>query len=892
MSKSAMSESAKSESAKTEHVKSYVVNRRGEHEKVHYDAITARNEDLCTNPRYGSALDEIDCPLLTQEIVARFRNGMTTRELDALTVRVCVASAIRSPDYNRLAARICVSDLHKRIPKSILAAVSAIVDAAPDAASVRYSDEYLGILRRAGPAIDAHLQLDRDYRLGYFGFQTMAMSYLMAPKNREEQSTLMSTVPMELPQHFFMRVALAVFCGKPDRRGHEAPEADFAVSLAKALAYYTELSFQRLSHATPTALNAGTKRSQLSSCFGLAPGDDLRSLLDVIVDTGLISKWSGGESIWLHSMRSEGMLIRGTGGRSNGITHYVRMLNEEQSWINQGGARKGAFAVYLSPDHADIFAFLRMGREKGVKLNAPDLKYGLFVSDRFMRALKRKLEGGDDTWHLFDPDTAPGLHRVHSAEYDALYDRYVAEGKFKSVTTASEIFLEFFRTLNEKGNPYFVFKDHMNARNNLEHIATICMSNLCTEIGLPCWSDFEAEFFGAEKGKGETFVCNLGAICLESFVWADGVVRDPAQWGAVGAIFDLKSMRAAATMMQEACDNVIDLTFYPTPNAERSNRRHRPIGIGFMGMADAHRRAKTLYGTAAAMDLEQALVATIHQGALAGSVRLGEERGSYPSLTQSQNGKTAPALRGLLQPDMWARDGLLRADWEEHLHGLTGGVVAPAGWAHIREKAKAGHMRNSLLTAAMPTATTSNMVDQCEGADLYMSAVYTRETLAGEFVVIDRHLIRELRELGLWSESMRLAILNAPGQSIQAIQAIPFEVRRRYKTAREVDPRFIARHAGARSPFIDQSQSTNYYTTQLTVETVLTALLESWELGNKTGSYYWHSSAASSGHSATSARPAAAAAAAAEDAEDADDGELPTCRLMRKNGIDCVECGV
>ncbi len=473
----------------------YVVDRRGAHVAVQFDKITARNEALRTNPKYGPVLAAIDSSAITAEIVRRFRNGMTTRELDVETAATCADRASHHSDYEWLAARVHVNDLHKRTPRGLGEMVRALAAAAADARCVRLSPEYAAIVERASAAIDARLEFSRDYRLRHFGFQTMARGYLLRPGARSEESSLLDTQLMERPQHLYMRIALGIFVCRADKRGHEAPEEAFGRRLAAAFQLYDALSLQLVSHATPTILNAGTKVTQLSSCFQTATGDDLHQLLLTHLHIGDISKWSGGVSLWLHNVRAEGALIRGTGGRSTGLKHYVRMLNDLQMYVDQGGNRPGAFAIYLSVDHDDIFTLLAQGRLKGEEtlkeVAAPDLKLALWVSDLYMEALAAQLrnaaaveagepddpEAGD--WYLFCPDEAPGLHLTWGDAYRELYERYVAEGRYRRRVKAGDIMEAAFKNWAQGGTPYVVNKCPVNRKSNMQNVAPICSSNLC-----------------------------------------------------------------------------------------------------------------------------------------------------------------------------------------------------------------------------------------------------------------------------------------------------------------------------------------------------------------------------------------------------------------------------
>jgi ribonucleoside-diphosphate reductase alpha subunit len=866
---------------------SHVVDRHGRKIRIRFDEITRRNEALCREPQYGQRLGAIDAPLITAQVVARFANGMTTRQLDALTVGVCTGLTTHHPDYARLAARICVSDLHKRTPAGLDEMVGVILAAAAERRAARYSAEYVGIVRRCCDAINARLDFRRDYMFSFFGFQTLARSYLIRAGQRADISTLLDDVVMERPQHLYMRVALILFCGTPDRRGHEAPGELFAQRLQRAFAYYDRLSRHEVSNATPTMLNAGTEHQQLSSCFQFAPGDDLESLMDTLKATGETAKWSGGVSHRLSAVRAEGSAIKTTGGKSSGIKRYIKVLNELQLYVDQGGNRPGAYAEYLAVWHDDVFTFLKLGRIKGEVLNAPDLKYALMVPDLFMRALRRGLKGGDgqDDWYLFSPDNAPRLYCTWGAEFEELYARYVAEGRFTRKVRARDIIREAFTTWRQTGTPYVLFADHVNGKSMLQHVATITSSNLCTEVTLPTWADFEAKDFNAEKG--EHGVCNLGALCLGSFVRDAENGGPPEEHPDVAALLreqvDVAGLMAAARLLTEALDNVIDITFTPTEAGRRSNARHRPLAIGDMGLADVFRKLRLSFGSPEARRVDMALHAAIYYAAACASSELAETRGHFPSMFDRQSGKPSPAAAGKLQPDLWADAGHLAPGWEAEIEELLGPLLPAAAWDALRGRVRRGLLRNCYLTSLMPTASTSNIVGQNECIEPVVSTIYTRKTQAGDFTLVDQYLVAELLRRGLWSDEMRRAIIAADG-SVQHIQAIPEDVRRRFKTARELDPRLIVLHAAARGPFVSQSQSLNHFFEELTLPNVLTVLFLAWEKGLPTGSYYMYSAPAA-GTQKTSIRAPAH--------NDEQKARGPTeGAVCHKDDDGCLSCGV
>jgi ribonucleoside-diphosphate reductase alpha subunit len=836
--------------------KSYVVDRHGAQVPVRFDQITARNEELCSDSRYGPELASLDCPTITAMVVSRFRPGMTTRELDAETAALCTQLATHHSDYERLAARIFISDLHKRTPAALTAMAADIHRAAAGAS--RLSPALRAVLALAGEAVDAALVHDRDFRLRFFGYQTMAGSYLIRPAVRDVDSTLLDDQLAERPQHLYMRIALGVFAVPTPAEfrtlgsieGSARQRDRVMASLPAAFEFYHALSTQRVSNATPTMLNSGTVVPQLSSCFQYGTADDLRQLFKSVKDVALTSKWSGGVSIWLHGVRAEGAVIRSTNGRSSGIKRYVKILNDTQMYVDQGGKRPGAFAVYLGVDHADIHTFLRIARLKGEEANkglsAPDLKYALWVPDLFMEALEAQIaaeakpgasEGSENKsratagdWHLFSPDEAPGLHLAYGNEYRALYAKYVAEGRYRRVVKAKDVVLEAFETWSQVGTPYVMYKDAINRCSNLANVAPICSGNLCSEVLMPSWSRHDApefaRFHPGNAAGGETGVCNLAAICLESFL------RVPPGTPRGAVELDWAGIAAAARLEVRALNRVIDQTAYPTEDGRRSNVRHRPIGIGIMGLADVLARLKLSYGSPEALSVARGIAAVIYHAAVAESAALARADGPYETFPGS------PISAGRLQPDLWVASDKLGAGWEEQVEIDTGGYLTPKHWSELRVAAAAG-VRNCYVTAYMPTATTSNIVGQNESFEPFTANIYTRKTLAGEFIVVNRHLMAELGELGLWNDEMRRAVLAAQG-SVQGIAAIPFEIRRRYRTARELHQTFILRTAAAMAPFICQSMSMNAFFNAPDLPKILRFLLEGWRMGLKTGMYYCH----------------------------------------------------
>lgn len=857
-------------------VRRYVVDRRGNAVDVRFDRITDRLSALCAEPRCGRALEAVDVIGVVTAVIDRFRNGMTTRELDLAAAEVCAERSTRHREYDLLAARILVSDLHKRTPESMRDMI-AVLRRSP---ACRVADGLAAAVARGGAAIDARLDFARDYRFGLFGYQTLARIFLQTGGERNEVT--------ERPQHLYMRVALGVFA----QAAADAPEPVWARALEEAFEFYDALSLHLVSNASPTMLNVGTPYPQASSCYQMSVGDDMVSLMMTVGELGIISCKSAGISLALHEMRSIGSLIRSTGGTAKGVCAYAPIINDVQIYSDQGGRRPGAVAIYLAVDHADVLSFIEMARPTNPGVyKAAELKYALWVPDRFMRVLAAEIAaeaaGAAETaaaveaagvsveareeaaktakakaasvakaagaWHIFDPRVAPGLQLVHGAAYDALYEQYVAEGRYCKCIRASDIIHAAHKSWAACGVPYVLFKDHINAKTNMMNVAPITSSNLCAEITLPCWSNFDAEKYGAfhpdNAAGGEIGVCNLASICLESFV-------DAAHCLDYGGII------AAAALEARVLNRVIDLNAYPDEKARRSNRRHRPIGIGIMGFADVLADLRIAYGSTKALTIAQAAAACVYYGAASQSAADAVAEGPYASYAGS------PVSAGRLTPDLWAERGELAADWEDAIAATTRGALTPAMWAELRRAAATTGMRNAYLTAMMPTATTSNVVGQNECFEPFTSNLYTRQTLAGEFVLVNRHLVRELSLLGLWNEELRRDIVARQG-SVKGHPRIPADVARRYLTAREIHPTKVVRTAAALAPFVCQSLSMNLWLAAPDLPRILRFLFEAHAAGLKTGMYYCHTLPAAAPRAPASAAasasntPASAAAAAA-----------------------------
>jgi ribonucleoside-diphosphate reductase alpha subunit len=802
----------------------YVLNRANEKINVDFSRITDRNRELSNNEYYGRKLEFVDLQKITDEVSKRFKNGMTTSQLDLETSRICSQKSTLHSDYEYLAARVLISDLQKRIPYTM----SEFVNFMSLGKYCRYSKKFIDITKKYSQYIDNIIHYERDYLYKIFGFSVLSKSYLI--KLPDDESIF------ELPQYMYARIAISIFLD----------ENSDQTDINNMRKFYDMISTHKISNATPTILNAGTKFQQLSSCFQMAAGDDFESLFDTVKYAAIASKWSGGISIWLHNIRAEGSVIKCSGGRSTGIRKYVKILNEVQLYSDQGGNRPGAFVAYLALDHHDIFTFLKIGRLKGEESmlisNSPDLKYGIWIPDLFWKKLIEQIEyeeseNRDDKkdstagdWYLFSPDDAPGLYLSCGKEYENLYNKYVSEGRYRSKTKAGEIIKEAYKNWTQGGTPYVLNKDHTNSKSNMKNVAPICSSNLCTEITIPSWSDYDTDTFkqfNKDNTSGEFGVCTLAAICLPSFV----------KEGINGKEIDYDGIAKAVYIEVIALNKIIDKNEYTCEQGRRSSLRHRPIGIGIMGLADVFALLNIPYGSVRSMAVARSISAVIYYSALKQSYKLAKQDGPYSSF------KGSPISEGKLQPDLWVENGHFQADWEDEIEKITKQYIKKYKWDKIREKIKIFGIRNAYLTAYMPTASTSSIAGINECFEPFTSNFYTKHTTTGENVIVNKYLINDLVKLNLWNDDMRRQILNNQG-SIQNIENIPTNIKNIYRTAREIHPELYIKMCKSMAPFVCQSMSMNLFITEPNLSVILRFLISGWKEGLKTGMYYCHTSPA------------------------------------------------
>ena len=754
-----------------------VVKRDGRKEDVSFDKVLERIRKACAQP---VALN-VNATAIAQRVIDQIFDGVRTSQLDDLACQLAVSLSTLHLDYGTLAARIAVSNHQKNTEASFTKVMDALASQKmPQTGEpVSYiSQEILDIVHTHGAEIDAYISHDRDYLFDYFGFKTLEKSYLLRDSSKNV---------LERPQHMWMRVSLALW-GSTD--------------LKRAFETYDLMSTKKFTHATPTLFNAGTPRQQLSSCFLLAMADDsISGIYKTLGDCAAISKHAGGIGLHVHNVRARGSVIRGTNGTSNGLIPMLRVFNNTARYVDQGGGkRNGSFAIYLEPWHADVEDFLRLKLNTGSEEErARDLFYALWISDLFME----RVEAGGE-WSLFCPNEAPGLADVYGDEFRALYERYEREGRARKTVSAQKLWFQILDTQMETGTPYLLYKDAANAKSNQKNLGTIKSSNLCTEI---------LEYSSAD----EQAVCNLASIGLPAFVreeqvtHVDGITFSERQ-------FDFDEFRRVVKIATTNLNRVIDINYYPTPETERSNMRHRPIGLGVQGLADVFALLKLPWETPEAANLNQRIFEHLYFAAAEASTEAAQRDGPYQTFAGS------PASKGILQPDMWSIKPLTDTD-------------GSLPWAELRTKIAKHGLRNSLLVAPMPTASTSQILGYNECFEPFTSNIYARRTLAGEFPVINKYLLADLIALNLWNEDLKQQLIGNNG-SIQDIDEIPESIKSLYKTTWEIKMRTLIDMAAARGAFICQSQSLNLFVAEPTYSKLSSMHIYAWKKGLKTGCYY------------------------------------------------------
>jgi len=744
----------------------YVMKRSGKRESVHFDKITSRISKL----NYGLDPKHVDPVVIAQKVIQGVYPGVTTSELDELAAQTAASFATQHPDYSVLAARISVSNLHKQTTKFFSENIEAFFNYAHPKTgepAPLVSRETYEIAMRHKDELDGAVIHDRDFDLDYFGFKTLEKSYLLK----------MNGIIAERPQHMLMRVAVGI-------HGDD---------IERVIETYDLLSQRFFTHATPTLFNAGTPRPQMSSCYLLTmKGDSIDGIYDTLKNCAVISKYAGGIGMAIHNIRASQSYIRGTNGTSNGIVPMLRVFNNTARYVDQGGGkRKGSIAVYLEPWHADIFPFLDLRKNHGNESDrARDLFYALWIPDLFMERVR-----DDGEWSLMCPNECPGLSDCYGDEFKKLYEKYEREGKARKTIKAQQLWFAILDAQVETGTPYMLYKDHANKKSNQQNLGTIKCSNLCCEI---------VEYTAPD----EAAVCNLASISLSKFVTpANDYSRE------TGA-FDFEKLYEVTKVMTRNLNRIIDRNFYPIEEAKNSNMRHRPIGIGVQGLADAFQMLKLPFESPEAHKLNRDIFETIYFGACTESMQLAKEQGPYESYEGS------PASQGKLQFDLW--DVTPSDRWD---------------WASLKEEIKENGMRNSLLLAPMPTASTAQILGNNESTEPFTSNMYNRRVLAGEFTVVNKHLLRELTSRGFWTDNVRNRII-ADGGSIQNVPEIPKQIRDVFKTVWEVSQKTILEMAADRGPYICQSQSMNVHIAEPSTKKLTSMHFYAWKKGLKTGMYY------------------------------------------------------
>ncbi|KAL5460462.1 hypothetical protein EMCRGX_G033913 [Ephydatia muelleri] len=836
-----------------------VVKRDGRKEKVMFDKITSRISKLC----YGLNQDYVDPAEITMKVISGVYNGVTTVELDTLAAETTATMTTKHPDYAILAARIAVSNLHKETKKQFSTVMDDLynyVNPKNGRHSPMISQEVHEIIVKNADRLNSAIIYDRDFNYQYFGFKVDRLHTLMGQdlflwshwfctlKHLHQQNVLIIIIfslwlPLTLersyllkingkvaerPQHMLMRVAVGIHKNDIDA----------------AIETYDLMSERWFVHASPTLFNSGTCKPQMSSCFLLCMKDDsIEGIYDTLKMCANISKSAGGIGLAAHCIRASGSYIAGTNGTSNGLVPMLRVYNNTARYVDQGGnKRPGAFAVYMEPWHADIFDFLELKKNHGAEeKRARDLFYALWIPDLFMKRVE-----SNGNWSLMCPDECPGLADVWGDKFEELYTKYEKEGRVRKVVEAQKLWFAILESQTETGTPYMLYKDSCNGKSNQQNLGTIKCSNLCTEI---------VEY----TAPNEVAVCNLASIALNMYVTSEGV-------------YDFKKLFEITKVMTRNLNKIIDVNYYPVPEAEYSNKRHRPIGIGVQGLADAFILMRYPFDSPQAEELNKKIFETIYFGALTASCELAAKYGPYDTYQGS------PVSQGILQFDMW---GVTPSDlWD---------------WATLKADIAKYGVRNSLLVAPMPTASTAQILGNNESIEPYTSNIYTRRVLSGEFQIVNHHLLKDLTDRGLWDEELKQKLIAHNG-SVQNIDEIPEDLKGLYKTVWEISQKTLINMAADRGAYIDQSQSFNVHIAEPNFGKLTSMHFYAWKKGLKTGMYYLRTQPAANAIQFTVdqrvvnevKKKQGASSGAAEDAERAKDYSDMACSLQNREG--CISC--
>ncbi|MDT8416003.1 MAG: ribonucleoside-diphosphate reductase subunit alpha [Flavobacteriaceae bacterium] len=794
----------------------YVLKRDGRKEPVMFDKITARVRKLCY-----SLSPMVDPVKVALRVIEGIYDGVTTSELDNLAAEIAATMTTTHPDYAKLAERISVSNLQKNTKKSFFETMTDLyeyVNPRTGKKAPLIADDVYEVIKNNAEFLDSAIIYNRDFNYDYFGFKTLERSYLLKINGQI----------VERPQHMLMRVSVGIHLDDLDA----------------VLETYELMSKKFFTHATPTLFNSGTPKPQMSSCFLLAMKDDsIDGIYDTLKNTAKISQSAGGIGLSIHNIRATGSYIGGTNGTSNGIVPMLRVYNDTARYVDQGGGkRKGSFAIYIEPWHADIYDFLELKKNHGKEeMRARDLFYAMWIPDLFMKRVE-----SDAAWTLMCPNECPGLFDVHSEAFEELYLKYEAEGKGRKTVRARDLWEHILESQIETGTPYMLYKDAANRKSNQKNLGTIRSSNLCTEI---------MEYTSAD----EIAVCNLASIALPMFV-KDGE-------------FDHKELFRVTKRVTKNLNRVIDRNYYPVEEARRSNMRHRPIGLGVQGLADAFIMLRMPFTSDEAKKLNQEIFETLYFAAVTASMEQAKEEGAYETFMGS------PISKGEFQHNLWGvKDEELSGRWD---------------WAKLRKQVMKHGVRNSLLVAPMPTASTSQILGNNEAFEPYTSNIYTRRVLSGEFIVVNKHLLEDLIARGLWDDGMKEEIMRANG-SVQGIERIPADLKELYKTVWEMSMKDIIDMSRQRGYFIDQSQSLNLFMENANMAKLTSMHFYAWKSGLKTGMYYLRTKSAVDAIKFTldnskKAEPQPEQVAA--EPMSADELKQLIAQAKESEGDDCLMCG-
>ena len=753
--------------------------RDGRLEQLSFDKVIYRLKKLCNDSSLG-LLETIDPDVIAQRVVSSIYDGVTSCELDEEAARIAI-SMTENPEYQKLASRIIISNAHKSTNECFSEVMERLYNNTDRSGKHTpiLADDIIEIVRRNKNTINFAIDYKRDYLFDYFGYKTLERSYLQKILNKDTDKMEVS----ERPQHLYMRVAIGI---------HKE-------NIEAVLKTYDLISQHYYTHASPTLFNGGTRLNQYSSCFLLGTEDSLEGIFKTVTDCGKISKLAGGIGLHVTNIRAKGSIIRGTNGPSDGIIPMIKVYNEVAKYINQGGKRKGSFAIYVEPWHADILEFLDLKKNQGHEdVRARDLFYAIWTPDLFMKCVE---EDGD--WYLMCPDECPGLTDVYGEEFETLYNKYVSEKRYKRIVKAQEIWSKILDSQIETGTPYIGYKDAVNRKCNQKNLGTIRSSNLCIEISL--YSD-----------NNEYAVCNLASIALPKYVKYD---KDNKPY------FDFEHLRQISEYIIEPMNDVIDNNHYPVSETKTSNMRHRPIGIGIQGLVSVYVKMRLPFESEAAKKLNKEIFETIYYGTLQGSIKLAKEKGAYETFPGS------PFSQGKLQFDLAAEyDGI---DLKDYLSGRW-------DWDSLKKDLVQYGTRNSMLTALMPTASTAQIMGNSEAFEPVDSCIFKRRVLSGEYIVVNKYLVEDLIKLGLWSKELKDTIIANDG-SIQNIDVIPDDLKALYKTVWEISMKSVIEQCRDRGIFVDQMQSMNLFMANPNYKRLTSMHFYAWKNHLKTGMYYLRS---------------------------------------------------